>query len=493
MTDYELFINGQWATASSNRRINSINPTDGQIAATFPTAAGADVDTAFRSARAAQKGWALRSATERGDILRGVGQALIEQAELFGGLETAENGKLLRENVSQAKFAGRVYKFFGAAVASGALSGRVIPLDAPNLFDYTLFEPYGVCGLIVAWNSPLQLLANKLAPALAAGNSAVVKPSEFASSSVLEFAAAATQAGLPAGVFNVVTGGSDTGALIASHTNADKVSFTGGEAGGRLVGIAAIERLSPVTLELGGKSPNIIFEDANLGAACLGAVAGIFSSSGQSCIAGSRLLVHRSIHDEVVERVIATVSGMNIGDPTVPTTDMGPLANQPQLQRVKGHVETAAAEGAVLKAGGSVITTESPLSCFFEPTIFIDTAPGMHIANEEVFGPVLSVLKFDSEAEAIKIANGTKYGLASGIWTQNLSRAHRVAKAIDAGTVWVNTYRTSAPQAPFGGTKSSGFGRERGVEGLHEYVRVKNVLIDLNDDSSRDPFVMKIE
>jgi aldehyde dehydrogenase (NAD+) len=369
------------------------------------------------------------------------------------------------------------------------LSGETKPLDNPALFDYTLREPLGVAVLITAWNSPISLLANKLAPALAAGNTVVVKPSPFTTASTLKFAEYTVEAGFPPGVFNVVVGDQEVGEYLTTDSRVDRVSFTGSVGVGKIIARQAADQLTPVTLELGGKSANIIFADADLERAIPGAVSGIFAASGQTCIAGSRLLVHRSIVDEVVAGIVKLAESIRCGDPLDPTTDMGPVAHAGQHEHILRMLAAAESSGARLATGG-VEASKQLGGLFIAPTVFTDVTPDSDLAQQEVFGPALAVIPFDTDDEAVEIANSTEFGLASGIWTQNLSRAHSVAKLLRAGTVWINTYRTSAAQAPFGGVGHSGYGRERGIEALLEFTRFKNVMIDLSNDV-RDPFTAR--
>jgi len=404
-------------------------------------------------------------------------------------LETTDNGKVIRETSNQMRFAARNYRFF--AGYADKLYGEVIPLDNPTIFDYTAREPLGVVALITAWNSPMGLLANKLAPALAAGNAVVVKPSEQASATTLEFGRFVEEAGFPAGVVNIVTGDGRVGEALTTTPAVDKISFTGSAQVGSIVAGNASKNLIPVTLELGGKSPNIVFADADLDQAVPGALAGIFASTGQTCIAGSRLLVESPVYDEVVSLIAERAQAIRLGNPIDPATEMGPAANEAQYQRVLKFIETGINEGARVVTGGEPARDGELKNGFFiSPTVFADVDNKSTIAQEEIFGPVLSIIPFEDEEEAIRIANDTKYGLASGLWTNDLSRAHRVSRQIDAGTVWVNTYRTAAAQAPFGGMKQSGYGRERGAHALQEYVRIKNVMIDFGGEA-RDPFSIR--
>ncbi|CAN5178022.1 aldehyde dehydrogenase [soil metagenome] len=409
-------------------------------------------------------------------------------AERMGRLESTDNGKIIRETKPQMVFAARQYRFF--AGYADKLWGQQIPLDQRDVFDYTVRQPLGVVGLITAWNSPMGLLANKLAPALATGNCVVIKPSEHASVTTVEFCRLVEAAGFPPGVVNVVCGAGEVGRALVDG-NVAKISFTGSPNVGREIAAAAGRRLIPVTLELGGKSPNIIFDDANLDRAAVGALAGIFGASGQTCVAGSRLLVQRGVHDRIVQTLAERARTVKLGDPLDPATDMGTAANEPQFKRILGCIERARAEGARVVAGGHAASGAGLEHGFFvEPTVFADVRNDMEIAQEEVFGPVLSVIAFDDEDEAIAIANDTRYGLAAGVWTESLTRALRVTRAVKAGQIWVNTYRALVAQAPFGGFKDSGFGREKGEQALDEYLAAKNVMIDFSNDT-RDPFAMR--
>jgi aldehyde dehydrogenase (NAD+) len=386
-------------------------------------------------------------------------------------------------------FAARQYRFF--AGSADKLWGKVIPLDQPDILDYATREPLGVSVLITAWNSPMGLLSNKLAPAIAAGNCVVIKPSEHASVTTLEFAKFVERAGFPKGVINVVTGDMRVGKALTSSGRIDRVSFTGSPGVGREIAAQCGRQLIPVTLELGGKSPNIIFEDADLDKAVVGAFAGIFAATGQTCIAGSRLLVQKSVYEKIVKTLIEKSASIVLGDPINQKTEMGTLANEPQFNRVMRCIENGVKEGARLVAGGNRATGPAlGKGLFVQPTIFRDVDNSMELAQEEIFGPVLSVIPFETEEDAISIGNDTKYGLAAGIWTSNLNRAMRVSKAIRAGSVWVNTYRAVAVQAPFGGFKDSGFGRERSEWALDEFLAPKNIMIDYSN-MARDPFAIK--
>ena len=385
-------------------------------------------------------------------------------------------------------FSARCYRFF--AGMADKLVGETKPLDDANAFDFTTREPMGVCALITPWNSPIAILTNKLAPCLAAGNTCVVKPSEFTTVSTLYFAGIVGRAGFPPGVFNVVAGKADVGRALVSSPRINKISFTGSVDIGRLIAKQAAQNVVPLTLELGGKSANIILDDADLERAIPGSVAGIFAASGQTCIAGSRLLVHRSIYDKVSKGILEKLKTIRFGDPQDMATDIGPAAHRGQWEAIHRHIQKADEAGAELLAGGKAASEEIG-GLFVAPTVFGNVDRASDLAQIEVFGPVLALIPFGDDAEAIRIANGTSYGLAAGVWTQNIRRGHKMAAQMNAGQVWVNTYRSSAAMAPFGGFGLSGYGKERGTEALLEYTRLKNVMIDLSDDV-RDPFTIKL-
>jgi acyl-CoA reductase-like NAD-dependent aldehyde dehydrogenase len=483
---YELFVGGSWV-GGSGEQIASVNPYTEEVWAHVPEASPADVDEAVAAAAAAfDGGWRLSSGVARAELLSRLADALERDADRLARIETTDTGKLLRETRHQVRFAARIYRFF--AGCADKLEGATKPLDDHEAFDFTTVEPLGVAALVTSWNSPLQLLANKLAPALAAGNTAVVKPSEHASASTLEFARLVEEVGFPPGVVNVVAGGPSTGEALVGHPDVNKVSFTGSVGTGVRVAQLAAQSIVPVTLELGGKSANIVFPDANLERAIPGVVAGIYAAAGQTCVAGSRLLVHRSIHDEVVQALADRARALVLGDPLDDRTQMGPIAHRAQLDKTLDHIAWAHADGAELVAGGTRPGGDGP-GLFVAPTLFVGVSNDTRLAQEEVFGPVLAVLSFGDEDEAIAIANATRFGLAAGVWTESLSRAHRVGRRLRCGTVWVNTYRRSATQAPFGGVKQSGYGRERGTEALRDYTTVKNTMIDLSENR-RDEFTL---
>lgn len=489
MVEYGLYIGGSWVAPKAGKLFDAVNPFTGECWARVSEADAADVDHAVTAATTAQVGWAATNGATRARILNSIADIITENAKNMAVFESTDNGKVIRETESQMLFAARLFRFY--AGYADKLFGSTIPLDSPSVLDYTTREPYGVVGLITAWNSPITLLCNKLPAALAAGNTVVVKPSEHASVSTLELCKLFEKAELPAGVVNVVTGAGPTGAAIVTHPGISKVSFTGSPAVGRKIAATAGEHLKPVTLELGGKSPNIIFDDADPEAATIGALAGIFGATGQTCVAGSRLLVQRGLYDEIVSRLAARAEDIRLGDPLDHDSEMGTVANKPQFDRIIASIEAAKSAGARLVTGGGAATGDHlGNGLFVQPTIFADVENSMDIAQSEIFGPVLSILPFDTEEEAVQIANDIPFGLAAGIWTRDISRAMRLVPKMKSGVVWVNTYRVVAAQAPFGGTKESGFGRERGEQGIMEFTSVKNVMIDYSDQA-RDPFAIK--
>jgi acyl-CoA reductase-like NAD-dependent aldehyde dehydrogenase len=488
--DYQMLIGGEWVDCSTGERLASINPFNQEVWATIPQASADDANRALSSARGAfENSWRDVNGLRRAELMTRLADLIEANASRMARLETTDNGKVIRETQNQVRFAARNYRFF--AGYADKLYGEVIPLDNADLFDYTLREPFGVVVLITAWNSPMQLLANKLAPALAAGNTVVIKPSEYTSVTTLELGKLVQEAGFPEGVINIVSGDGRVGDLLTRSPLVDKISFTGGPQTGRAIASNASQNLVPLTLELGGKSPNIVFADADLDRAVNGAVAGIFGAAGQTCIAGSRLLVERPVYGEVVDEVASRAKKIHLGDPLDPETEMGPVASETQYRRILELIDVGKSEGAEVAAGGQPAHGGNLDRGFFiAPTVFVNVDNQMTIAQEEIFGPVLSVIPFEDEEQAVEIANSTRYGLASGLWTRDFSRAHRLSRSISAGTVWVNTYRSAAAQAPFGGVKQSGYGRERGWHALLEYTRVKNVMADLSQSTS-DPFSIR--
>ena len=465
---------------------SSIDPYTGEPWAVLPEATRADVDDAVAAARAAFEGeWGALTGTARGRLLRRLGELIAESADDLAIAETRDNGKLLREMGGQVRGLPAWYDYY--AGLADKIDGRVVDTGRGDFFGYVSREPVGVVASILPWNSPLLLLTFKLAPALAAGCTMIAKPSEQAPVSILLLAELFEKAGFPPGVLNTVSGASrQVGEWLVSHPGVDHVSFTGSEATGAAVAKAAAGHLAPATLELGGKSANIVFPDADLAAAANGLVAGIFAAAGQTCIAGSRGLVHQDVYDEILERVADRAARIVMGDPQQPETEMGPICFPGQLQKIQKFVAEARDAGARIVTGGD---DRDMGGLFFAPTIIADVTNDAPVCQEEIFGPVLSMLRFKDEEEAVALANDSRYGLAAGLWTRDIQRAFRMTKKLRVGTVWVNAYRTLNFAMPFGGVKASGFGRENGSEGLHEYLRDKAVWIEMTG-GTRDPFVL---
>lgn len=493
MRRYQHFIDGAYVDPVQGQWFESLDPYRGEVWAEMPRGTAADIDRAVAAARRAMTSgpWAGMNASHRGKLLRKLGDLVAENAGRLAETEVRDNGKLLSEMAGQMQYHPEWWYYF--AGLADKIEGAVIPIDKPDHFAFTDHEAVGVVGAITAWNSPLLFIAWKCAPALAAGCSVVVKPSEFTSASTLEYAALVKEAGIPDGVFNVVAGfGGEAGAALVDHPDVAKITFTGSDRTGATIYAQAAKTIKRVSLELGGKSPNIIFDDANLDAACAGAVSGIFAATGQTCIAGSRLLVQNSVRDEVSERLVEMARTAKIGDPMKPETNIGPVTTQPQYQKIREYIEIARSEGAELLFGGGTPEGDEILGGqFVEPTIFTGVQNSMRIAQEEVFGPVLSIIGFDTEEEAVEIGNDIAFGLAAGVWTQNIGRAVRMSKALKAGTVWVNTYRAVSYMMPFGGVKRSGIGRESGIESIREYLSTKSVWINTSDAAPGNPFVLR--
>ncbi len=495
MKTYQHWINGDHVAPASGEWLDTVDPYSGEVWARIPRGNKADADRAVAAARdAMEKGpWATMTATERGRILRRIGDLLSdpEHAKRLAEIESRDNGKILAEMHGQLKYLPEHWYYF--AGLADKIEGAVLPVDKPDMLAMTYREPVGVVVALTAWNSPLMFFTIKCAPALAAGCSVVLKPSEFASASSLELAALAKEAGLPDGVINVVTGlGQELGTPLVEHPDVAKVTFTGSDATGAKVYETAARTMKRVSMELGGKSPNIVFEDADVDSACVGAVAGIFGAAGQMCTAGSRLLVQNSIREAFTERLLEMARHLRLGNPMAADTDIGPIATRPQYEKVLHYIDLAKSEGARCVLGGNPARGDGlGVGQFVEPTIFVDVSSRMRIAQEEVFGPVLSIIGFDSEEEAVAIGNDVIYGLAAGVWTRDIGRAIRMSKALKAGMVWVNTYRAYSFLVPIGGMKQSGLGRESGMEAVEDYLETKSVMISTATGVPANPFVQR--
>jgi len=492
LTRYQMVIGGQWIDAAAGETFDSDNPYTGKPWAQIPRGRAADADRAVQAAHKAFTSgeWPKLNASKRGALLRKLGDLITEKSKALAEIEVRDNGKLYAEMSAQTAYMAQWYYYFGGL--ADKIEGSVIPIDKPDTFNFTRHEPLGVVAMIIPWNSPLLLLAWKLAPALAAGNTVVVKPSEYTSASALEFMKLIEAAGFPPGVVNVVTGfGAEIGTPLVEHPKVAKVAFTGSDATGQKIYETAAKGLKRVSMELGGKSPNIVFDDAQLDNAIKGVISGIFAATGQTCIAGSRLLVQQAIHDQFVEKLVAFAKTAKMGDPMSLDTQVGPVTNPPQFEKILSYIDIAKGEGAKpVLGGGKATRPECGGGWFVEPTIFTGVKNSMRIAQEEVFGPVLSVIPFRDEEEAIAIGNDVVFGLAAGVWTQNMRRAFLMSEKLQAGTVWVNTYRAVSYMSPFGGYKRSGIGRESGQDMIREYLQTKSVWISTATEVP-NPFIMR--
>ncbi len=480
---YQLFIDGKWTAARSGRSFTTPNPSTGQPLAEVAEGGREDIDAAVMAARRAFEGvWAKVSPRDRGRMLAKLAQLIEREAPRLAELETADNGKPIRESLYiDLPQVIETFEYFAGFATK--IQGDTVSVPEP-FFNYTLREPVGVCGQIIPWNFPLLMCAWKLAPALATGNTCVLKPAEQTPLTALELGKLIQEAGFPDGVVNIVPGmGETAGAALANHPDVDKLAFTGSTEVGKLIAHAAASNLTKVSLELGGKAPNIVLADADLDQAVDGAMMGIFLNQGQVCCAGSRLFVDRKVADGFVDRFEAKAAALRVGDPLDRTVQMGPQVSQEQLDRIKSYVKIGREEGAMVRIGGESPSLSGKLAggYFYRPTVLTNVTNRMRVAQEEIFGPVTAVIPFTDEDELIRQANDTIYGLSAGIWTKSLSQAHRLAKALRAGTVWINTYNVIHPASPFGGYKQSGYGREQGKYALDLYTQVKSVWVNLSD------------
>ena len=490
----KLFIGGAWVDPRSGRYLDSYDPATGEP---WYEAADADAEDVDRAVQAATKAlrdpaWRRLTQTDRGRLIRRLADLIAGNEQSLAEIETRDNGKLIREMRAQVNVLPDIYNYY--AGMADKIQGDVIPNNKPDIVNFTMREPIGVVGLIVPWNSPLYVIAGTLAPCLAIGNTVVIKPSEHTSASALAFMELVQKAGFPAGVVNVITGrGSTAGDALTRHPGVAKIAFTGGTETGKRVATNAAEHLAPCVLELGGKSPHVVFDDADLDRAVSGMVGGIFAAAGQSCVAGSRCLVHERVYDEVLARFSEATRKVRIGHPANDETQLGPLALKAQLEKVQRYVSYGIEDGAKLVAGGHQ-PQGAPFArgWYYEPTVFAEVDNRMRIARDEIFGPVAGLMRFKDERDLIEMANDTVYGLAAGIWTRDIDRAMRFARDVNAGTVWINTYRAASFMSPAGGFKNSGYGKHNGFEGIRELSRVKSVVIDYSG-AGRDPFVMRVK
>ncbi len=487
--DFKMYINGEWVDSSSRKKIETLNPENNEVWATVPEANEKDVDKAVQSAQKAfENNWSILHPRERAKYLKLIADQLRANAEHLGKIETIDTGKLYRETKTQANYIAEYYDYF--AGLADKVEGTVVPIDKPDMQVTTTRIPIGVVAAIIPWNSQMLLTAVKLAPALAMGNTVVIKASELAPVTLLEFAKLIDKAGLPRGVINIITGlGDPCGKALTTHNLVERIAFTGGPETAKHIVKNSAENLSQVSLELGGKSPVVVFDDADQENALNGITAGIFGASGQSCIAGSRLYLQSSIYDEFLKNLISKAEKIKLGSPMEKVTQMGPLNSLKQLENIEKNIKATIEQGGKIRCGGKR-SSISNKGYYFPATIIECKNHNLPVAENELFGPILSVMKFENEEEVIKKMNDNKYGLSSGVYTANFARGLRVSQAIRAGIVFINTYRLISPMAPFGGIKDSGYGKEAGIESIKEYTRIKTTWYNSSDKPMSDPFTM---
>ena len=490
LKQYKMFINGEWIDSESKKKFETLNPENNKPWAVVPEASAKDVDEAVKSAQKAFEGeWSKILPRERAKYLRAIGSKLRENAELLGKVETIDTGKLYRETYKQAHYIAEYYDYY--AGLADKIEGSVLPIDKPNIQAITTRIPIGVIAAIVPWNSQMFLTATKLAPALAMGNTVVIKASELAPATMFEFAKLIEETGIPKGVVNVITGfGDPCGKALTTHNLVEKIAFTGGPETARHIIRNSAGNLSEVSLELGGKSPVAVFNDAHQENAVNGITAGIFGASGQSCIAGSRLYLQKEIYNEFLDKLTARAEKIKIGAPMDPETEMGPLSNFKQLEVIEKNIKLTIEQGGKIKCGGKRHSFSNE-GYYFPPTIIECDNHNLPVAENELFGPVLSVMKFDNESEVVEKMNDNQFGLSSGVYTSDLARGLRVSNAIRAGITFVNTYRLISPSAPFGGIKDSGYGKEAGIDSIKDYTRVKTIWYYTSDEPTLDPFSIR--
>ena len=486
--NFKMYIDGEWVDSSSGKKIETLNPENNEVWATVPEANEKDVDKAVQSAQVAFDNWSKIHPRDRAKYLRSIADQLRANAEHLGKIETIDTGKLFRETKTQANYIAEYYDYF--AGLADKVEGTVVPIDKPDMQVTTTRIPIGVVAAIIPWNSQMLLTAVKLAPALAMGNTVVIKASELAPVTLLEFAKLIEKAGVPKGVINIITGlGEPCGKALTAHNLVEKIAFTGGPETAKHIIKNSAENLSQVSLELGGKSPVVVFDDADQENALNGITAGIFGASGQSCIAGSRLYLHSKIYDEFLKKLISKAEKIKLGGPMDKNTQMGPLNSFKQLENIEKNIKSTVEQGGKVRCGGKR-SSISNKGYYFPATIIECKNHNLPVAENELFGPILSVMKFDKENEVIEKMNDNKYGLSSGVYTSSFARGLRVSKAIRAGIVFINTYRLISPMAPFGGIKDSGYGKEAGIESIKEYTRIKTTWYNSSDEPMTDPFTM---